>query len=48
MLSALGVREIGAIVLVNGKAEPTLEGSDMIFKEVRILIKVNRFECKFS
>lgn len=44
MLSALGVRKVGAIVLVDGEAEPTLEGSNMVFEKVRIFVKVDCFE----
>lgn len=42
------MREVGAIVLVDGEAETTLEGSDMILEEIGILIKVDCFECKLS
>ena len=48
MLSALGVREVGAIVLMDGEAEPTLEGSNVIFEEVGIFVKIDRFEGELS
>jgi hypothetical protein len=40
VFAALGVCEIGAIVLVDGEAEATLEGADVVFEEVRVFVEV--------
>ena len=40
--------EIGAIVLMNCEAETALEGSDVIFEEVRVFVEINCFKCKLS
>jgi len=47
MLPALGMGEIGAIVLVNCQAESTFEGSDVILEEVRVLVKVDGLKGEF-
>ena len=38
MLAALGVGEVGAVVLVDGEAEPAFEGADMVFEEVGVFV----------
>jgi len=38
MLFALGMGEVGAVILVDCETETALETSDMIFEEVRILV----------
>ena len=38
VLAALGVGEVGAIVLVDGEAETAFEGADMVFEEVRVFV----------
>ena len=38
MLAALGVGEVGAIVLVDGEAETAFEGADMVFEEVGVFV----------
>jgi hypothetical protein len=48
MLSALGVGEVGTIVLVDGQAESTFEGSDVVLEEVGVFVQVNSFESKFA
>lgn len=48
MLATLRVGEVGAIVLVDGQTETTLEGSYMILEEVGVLIKVDCLESEFS
>ena len=48
VFSPLSMREIRAIVLVDGKTKPAFERADMIFEEIRIFIKVNGFERKLS
>lgn len=48
VLSALSMSEVGAVILVNGKAETTFEASDVIFEEVGVFIEVNCFESKFT
>jgi hypothetical protein len=48
MLSALGVSEVGTIVLVDGQAESTFEGSDVVLEEVGIFVQVNSLESQFA
>lgn len=36
MLAALGVCEVGAIVLVDGETETAFEAADVVFEEVRV------------
>ena len=48
MLATLGVGEVGAIVLVDGQTEPTLEGSDVVFEEVGVFVEIDGFEGEFS
>ena len=38
MLAALGVGEVGTVVLVDGEAEPAFEGADMVFEEVGVFV----------
>ena len=44
MLSALGVCEVGAVVLVDGKAESAFEAADVVLEKVRVLVEVDAFE----
>jgi hypothetical protein len=48
MLSPLGVREVGAIVLMDCEAESTFEGSDVVFEEVRVFVEVDGLECELA
>jgi hypothetical protein len=48
MLFALGVGEVGAVILVDCKTETALETSDVVLKEVGILVKVNVFQSKLA
>lgn len=48
MLPALGVGEVGAVILVHGEAEATLEGTDVVFEEVRIFLEVDGFERELA
>jgi hypothetical protein len=48
MLSALGVGEVGTIVLVDGQAESTFEGTDVVLEEVRVFVQVNSLESEFA
>ena len=38
MLTALGVGEVGAIILVDGEAETAFEGADVVFEEVGVFV----------
>ncbi len=38
MFAALGVGEVGAIVLVDGEAEPAFEAADVVFEEVWVFV----------
>jgi hypothetical protein len=48
MLAALGVGEVGAIVLVDCETESTFEGSDVVLEEVGVFIKIDGFEGEFA
>lgn len=48
MLAALGVGEVGAIVLVDGEAESAFEGADVILEEVRVFVEVDGFEGELA
>lgn len=48
MFSALGVSEVGPVILMDGKTETALEASDVVFEEVRILCEVDVFERKLA
>ena len=48
MLFALGMGEVGAVILVDCETETALETSDVILEEVGILIKVNVFQGKLA
>ena len=48
MLAALGVCEIRAIVLVDGKTKAAFEGADVVFEKIWILVKVDGFKSEFS
>lgn len=48
MFAALGVGEVGAVVLVDCEAETALEGADVVFEEVRVFVEVDGFEGEFS
>ena len=38
VFAALGVGEVGAIVLVDGEAETAFEGADVVFEEVGVFV----------
>lgn len=40
--------EVGAVILVDGETESTLEASDMVFEEVGVLCEVDVFECELA
>lgn len=44
MLAALGVREVRAIVLVDGQTESALEAADVVLEEVRVLVEIDGLE----
>jgi hypothetical protein len=44
VFAALGVREVGAVVLVDGQAQTALEAADMVLKEVGVFIEVDRLQ----
>ena len=48
MLAALGVGEVGAIILVDGKAESAFEGADVVLEEVRVFVEVDGFEGELA
>lgn len=48
MLASLSVSEIGAIVLVDGQTETTLEASNVVLEKVRIFIEIDRLEGEFA
>ena len=48
MLAALGVGEVGAIILVDCEAEPAFEGADVILEEIWVFVEVDRFEGELA
>lgn len=48
MLAALGVSQVGAIVLMDGEAETTFEGADVVFEEVRVFVEVDGLQGEFT
>jgi hypothetical protein len=48
MLPPLGVREVRAVILVDGQAEAALKATDMVLEEVRIFVEVDGFEGEFA
>lgn len=48
VLLALGVREVGAVILVNRETQTALERADVVLEEVRILVKVDSLEGELS
>ena len=48
MLAALGVGEIGTIVLMHGETQPTFEGTDVVFEEVGVFIEIDGFEGELA
>ena len=48
MLLALGVGEVGAVVLVDGEAEAALEGADVVLEEVGVAVEVDGLEGELA
>jgi hypothetical protein len=48
MLPALGMGQIGAIILVNSETEAAFEGSDMVLEKIGVFVEVDGFEGEFS
>ncbi|KAL8748354.1 MAG: hypothetical protein Q9184_007364 [Pyrenodesmia sp. 2 TL-2023] len=48
VLAALGVGEVGSIVLVHGEAEAAFEGADVVLEEVGVFVEVDGFEREFA
>lgn len=48
MFAPLRVGKIGAIVLVDCQAETALEAADVVLKEVRVLVEIDRFESELA
>lgn len=48
MLAALGVSQVGAIVLMDGEAETTFEGANVVFEEVWVFVEVDGLQGEFS
>ena len=48
MLAALGVGEVGAVILVDCEAETAFEGADMVFEEVGVFVEIDGFEGEFA
>lgn len=48
MFAALGMREIGSIVLVDGQAESAFEASHVVLEEVGIFVEINVLEGEFA
>lgn len=48
MLFALGVGEVGAVILVDCETETALKTSDVVLEEVGVLVQVDVFEGKLA
>jgi len=48
VLPTLRVRQVGAIVLVDGEAEAALEAADVVLEEVGVLVEVDGFEGELA
>lgn len=48
MLSALSMREVGTIILVNREAETAFERSDVILEEVGVFVEIDGFKGEFA
>ena len=48
MLLALGVGEVGAVVLVDGEAEAALEGAQVVLEDVGVLVEVDGLEGQLA
>ena len=48
MLPSLCMSQVGAIVLVHSQAKAAFEASDVILKEVRILVEVDGFQGELA
>lgn len=48
VFAALGVCEVGAVVLVDGQTEAAFETAYMVFEEVGIFFEVDVFERQFA
>lgn len=48
MLAALGMCQVGAIVLMNCKTETTFECTDVVFEKVWIFVKVDSLESELA
>ena len=48
MLAALGVGEVGAVVLVDGQAEPAFERAQVVAEDVWVFVEVDGFEGKLA
>lgn len=48
VLAALGVGEVGAIILVHRQAEAAFEGADVVFEEVGVFFEVDGLESKLA
>ena len=45
---SLGMREVGAVILVDSQAEAALEASDVVFEDVRIFLEIDGFKRKLA
>jgi hypothetical protein len=48
VLLALGVGEVGAVVLVDGEAEAALKGAKMVAEDVGVLVEVDGLEGELA
>ena len=48
MLPALRVCKVGAVVLVDGQAEPAFERAKMVPEDVRVLVEIDGFEGELA
>ena len=48
MFSALRVREVGAVVLVDGQTEPAFERAEMVPEDVWVLVEIDGFKGELA
>ena len=48
MFAALGVREVGAVVLVDGEAEAAFEGAEVVAEDVGVFVEVDGLERELA
>jgi hypothetical protein len=48
MLAALGMGEVGTVILVDCQTETTFEGADVVLEKVRVFVEIDGFKGEFA